>query len=134
MPGYGAEAAGLPGILFSAWRGAHYVTLAELLGRLGSFGSGLRWRVACGEEWDLTVELERRSAGDGMDTLTLLSLTTPGVQLTDAVAYGFAGGVPVVVLAESDSTFWQVQAADERVLGELRCHYPDATPVRDPDH
>ena len=63
--------------------------LAELLLRLGSFGLRLRlqWRVECDEKWDLTAELESRSAGDGMDTLTLLSLTAPGVQLIDAEAF-----------------------------------------------
>ena len=76
--------------------------LAELLLRLGSFGLRLRlrlqWRVECDEKWDLTAELESRSAGDGMDTLTLLSLTAPGVQLIDAEAFAGsprrAGGWP----------------------------------------
>ncbi|MFH9725417.1 hypothetical protein ACH4M4_20990 [Streptomyces sp. NPDC017254] len=100
------------------------MTLAELLVRLGSFGLELRWRVECDEKWDLTAELERRSAGDGMDTLTLLSLTAPGIQLIDAEACGFAEGVLVVVLTEFDSSLWDVRAADERVLSGLRVHYP----------
>jgi hypothetical protein len=37
-----AEAeAGMKGITFPAWHGKHYVTLAELLVRLGSFGLDL---------------------------------------------------------------------------------------------
>jgi hypothetical protein len=67
----------MKGIIFPAWQGSRYVTLAELLVRLGRFGLGLRCRVECDEKWDLPVELERLSAGDGMDTLTLLSLTAP---------------------------------------------------------
>lgn len=114
----------MKGITFPAWQGHHYVTLAELLAQLGDFGRGLRWRVECDETWDLTAELERRSAGDGMDTPTLLALTAPGVQLIDAEACGFAGDTLVVVLTEVDSSFWNVRAADERVLGELRHHYP----------
>ncbi|MFD5574815.1 hypothetical protein [Streptomyces cadmiisoli] len=117
----------MKGITFPAWQGPHYVTLAELLVRLGSYGLGLRWRVECDETWDLTAELERRSAGEGMDTLTLLSLTTPAVQLIDAEACGFAEGLLVVVLTEVDSSYWDVRAADERVLRELRHHYPRAT-------
>ncbi|WP_223244588.1 hypothetical protein [Streptomyces sp. CBMA156] len=117
----------MKGITFPAWQGRHYVTLAELLIRLGSFGLGLRWRVECDEEWDLTAELERRSEGDGMDTLTLLSLVTPGVQLIDAEAGGFRGDTLVVVLTEADSSFWNVRADDERVLTVLRRHYPGAT-------
>lgn len=117
----------MKGFTFRAWRGRHYVTLAELLVRLGSFGLGLRWRLECDETWDLTAELESRSVGDGMDTLTLLSLTAPGIQLIDAEACGFVEDVLAVVLTEVDSSFWDVRAVDERVLSELRRHYPDAT-------
>jgi len=125
---YTTEAeAGMKGITFPAWQGPHYVTLAELLVRLGSFGLGLRWRVECDEKWDLTAELERRSAGDGMDTLTLLSLTPPGVQLIDAEACGFAEDVLVVVLTEVDSSVWDVRTVDERVLSELQHHYQGTT-------
>lgn len=61
-----------------------------------------------------------------MDTLTPLSLTTPLLQLIDAEARGFAEVELVLVLAEVDSSLWDVRAVDERVLGELRRHYPDA--------
>ncbi|MGW2957733.1 hypothetical protein ACWDGI_04475 [Streptomyces sp. NPDC001220] len=104
------------------------MTLAEMLVRLGSFGLDLTWRVECDEIVDpRCLEIERRSAGVGMDTLTLLSLTTPFLQLIDAEARGFAGDELVVVLTEADSSWWDVRAVDERVLSELRCHYPDAT-------
>lgn len=33
---------------------------------------------------------------------------------------------PVVVLTEVDSSLWDVSATDERVLEEIRRHYPDA--------
>ncbi|AVI00073.1 hypothetical protein C5L38_33905 (plasmid) [Streptomyces sp. WAC00288] len=70
--------------------------------------------------------MERRFADAGMDTLTLLSLTTPFLQLIDAEARGFAGDELVLVLTEFDSSLWDVRAVDERVLSELRHHYPDA--------
>ncbi|MEU4116589.1 hypothetical protein AB0F71_19110 [Kitasatospora sp. NPDC028055] len=116
----------MKGIRFEAWRGSHYVTLAEVLARLGDSARELRWRFECDEQWDLTAELERRSEGEGMDTATLLALVSPGVQFVDAEATGFAEGGPVVVLTEFDSTLWEVRAADERVLAGLRRHYPDA--------
>jgi hypothetical protein len=72
------------------------------------------------------VEMERRSADGGMDTLTLLSLTTPFLQLIDAEARGFAEDELVLVLTEFDSTSWDVRAVDERALSELRHHYPGA--------
>ncbi|MET7746510.1 hypothetical protein [Streptomyces sp. NPDC005385] len=123
-----AEAeAGMKGITFPAWHGKHYVTLAELLVRLGSFGLDLTWRVEFDEIVDpRCVEMASRSAGAGMDTLTLLSLTTPFLQLIDAEACGFAGDKLVLVLTECDSSWWDARAVDERVLSELRHHYPGA--------
>ncbi|MFJ8055737.1 hypothetical protein [Streptomyces sp. NPDC096142] len=114
----------MKGITFPSWYGKHYVTLAEMLVRLGSFGLDLTWRVECDEIVDpRCLEIERRSAGVGMDALTLLSLTTPFLQLIDAEARGFAGDELMVVLTEADSSWWDVRAVDERVLSELRCHY-----------
>ncbi len=128
MSRYTAEAeAKMKVITFPAWHGKHYVTLAEPLVRLGSFGLDLTWRVELDEiVGPRCAEMERRSAGSGMDTLTLLSLTTPFLQLIDAEACGFAGDDLVVVLAEFDSSLWDVRAVDERVLSELRHHYPGA--------
>ncbi|MFF7769986.1 hypothetical protein ACFZC7_26200 [Streptomyces massasporeus] len=128
MPRETAEAgAGMKGITFPAWHGKHYVTLAELLVRLGSFGLDLTWRVEFDEIVDpRCVEIERRSAEAGMDTLTLLSLTTPFLQLIDADARGSADDKVMVVLTEVDSSLWDVRAVDERALSELRRHYPDA--------
>jgi len=110
-----AEAeAGMNGITFPAWHGKHYVTLAELLVRLGSFGLDLNWRIEFDEIVDpRCVEMKRRSADAGMDTLTLLSLTTPFLQLIDAQARGFAGNELVLVLTEFDSSSWDVRAADD---------------------
>ncbi|MFF7041140.1 hypothetical protein ACIP4T_07520 [Streptomyces massasporeus] len=128
MPRETAEAgAGMKGITFPAWHGKHYVTLAELLVRLGSFGLDLTWRVEFDEIVDpRCVEIERRSAEAGMDTLTLLSLTTPFLQLIDADARGSADDKVMVVLTEVDSSLWDVRAVDERALSELRRHYPEA--------
>ncbi|SEF17636.1 hypothetical protein [Streptomyces sp. Ag109_O5-10] len=116
---------GMKGITFPAWQGQHYVTLAELLVRLGSFGLDLTWRIEFDEIVDpRCVEMQRRSADAGMDTLTLLSLTTPFLQLVDAEARGFAEDKLVIVLTEFDSSSWDVRAVDERVLSELRHHFP----------
>jgi hypothetical protein len=68
--------------------------------------------------------MERLSADGGMDTLTLLSLTTPFLQLIDAEARGFAGDRVEVVLTEVDSSLWDVRALDDRTLTELRRPLP----------
>jgi hypothetical protein len=120
-------AAGMKGITFPAWHGKHYVTLAELVVHLGSFGLDLTWHVEFDEIVDpRCVEMERRSADAGMDTLTLLSLTTPFLQLIDAEARGFADDKLVLVLTEFDSSSWDVRTVDERILSDLRHHYPGA--------
>ncbi|MEV0537441.1 hypothetical protein [Kitasatospora sp. NPDC050463] len=64
-----------------------------------------------------------------MDTLTLLSLTTPFLQLIDAQAHGFAEDKEMVVLTEVDSSLWDVRVVDERVLNELHRHCPGATDI-----
>ncbi|MFJ8884546.1 hypothetical protein ACIRJR_14235 [Streptomyces sp. NPDC102402] len=103
------------------------MTLAELLVRLGSFGLDLTWRVEFDEIVDpRCVEMERLSADAGMDTLTLLSLTTPFLQLIDAEARGFAQDELALVLTEFDSSSWDIRAVDEGVLSELRHCYPGA--------
>ncbi|MFE1271771.1 hypothetical protein [Streptomyces sp. NPDC058758] len=124
-----AEAeARVKGGTFPAWRGKRYVTLAELPVRLGGFGLDLTWRVVLDEIVDpRCAERERRSAESGMGTLTLLSLTTPFLQLIDAEAWGFAGHDLVVVLTECDGSWWGLRAGDERVLSGLRPSYPGAT-------
>ncbi|MFI5998386.1 hypothetical protein ACIBAC_41875 [Streptomyces sp. NPDC051362] len=123
----GEAEAGMKGVTFPAWHGKHYVTLAELLVRLGSFGLDLTWRVEFDEIVDpRCVEMRKKSADAGMETLTLLSLTTPFLQLIDAEARGFDGDGLAVVLTEVDSSLWDVRAVDERVLSELRRHYPGA--------
>ncbi|MFE2727296.1 hypothetical protein [Kitasatospora sp. NPDC059327] len=103
------------------------MTLAEPLVRLGSFGLDLKWRVEFDEIVDpRCVEMEGQSADGGTDPLTLLSLTTPFLQLIDAEARGFAEDEVMVVLTEGDSSLWDVKAVDGRVLNELRRHYPEA--------
>jgi hypothetical protein len=96
--------------------------------RLGSFGLDLKWRVDFDEIVDpRCAEIKRRSADAGMDTSTLLSLTTPFLRLIDAEARGPAEDRVIVVLTEVDSSLWEVRSVDEGVLSELRRHYPGAT-------
>lgn len=67
--------------------------------RLGSVGQDLTWCVEFHEVIDpLCAEMESRSAGAGMDTLTLLSWPTTFLQLIDAEVRGFAGDELVLVL------------------------------------
>lgn len=124
-------------VSFAAWRddgdphGRRYVTLAELLVRLGSFGLGLVWkaRVFEGEPHPVFARLEEVSAGRGIPTLELLATEAPYLQAVDADFEGWAGGELVLTLREFDSSSWDVRTAEPWVLEEIRRHYPDATPL-----
>jgi hypothetical protein len=130
--------AGTPGVMrsirFAAWRDGppgpdrasrrYYVTLAELLVRLGSFGLGLTWKVRiqyADQPMTRLDEIERASSGSGVGTLELLARVAPDVQFVD--------GELVVALREFDSTSWDLCTTDDSVIREIRRHYPDAVPV-----
>ena len=102
--------------MFPVWQGMRYVTLAQLPVRAGGFGRDL---MRCGKFDEIgdprCVELGRRSAGTGMDTLMLL-LTSSFLQLIDAEACGFAEDKLAVVLAEVGSSLRDINAVNERVL------------------
>jgi hypothetical protein len=124
-------------VRFAAWRDCppgqdrastrYYVTLAELLVRLGSFGLGLTWKVRI---YDAQfTEIEKASSGVGIGTLELLALVAPDLQFVDGDFAGYAGDELRVVLREFDSTSWDVCTTDASVTWEICRHYPDAVPT-----
>ncbi|MFE5797249.1 hypothetical protein ACFQ8C_32360 [Streptomyces sp. NPDC056503] len=128
-------------ITFPAWRdrlpgqeghsGRYYVTLAELLVRLGSFGLDLRWKVWIDDARQVTrfAEIENAASGAGIGTLELLAMVAPGFQFVDADFAGYAGDELKVVLREFDSTSWDLCTADASLLREMRRLFPDWTPT-----
>lgn len=128
-------------VSFAAWRDTaphtghhadrHYVTLAELLIRLGSYGLTLTWRARIFDDHPHSsfAELVRASAGHGIPTLELLAMDAPHLQAVDGDFEGYAGSELVLTLREFDSSSWDVRTADEWVLNEIRRHYPDAKPM-----
>ncbi|MER5950178.1 hypothetical protein ABT127_29410 [Streptomyces sp. NPDC001904] len=127
-------------ISFAAWRdsaphvghvaGRHYVTLAELLVRLGSYGLGLTWRTQVFDD-HLHPDFAKlaRASAHGIPTFELLAMDAPYLQAVDADFEGYAGSELVLTLREFDSSKWDVRTADEWVLSEIRRHYPDARPM-----
>ncbi|MFG2902803.1 hypothetical protein ACGFZH_37705 [Streptomyces zaomyceticus] len=124
-------------ITFAAWRdgpprqggasGRHYVTLVELLVRLGGFGLGLTWKAQIHDIPD--SEVEKASAGAGIDTLRLLALVAPDRQFVDGDFAGYEGDELRVVLREFDSTSWDLCTDDEALLAEFSRQFPDAEPT-----
>ncbi|MFJ9695577.1 hypothetical protein [Kitasatospora sp. NPDC101183] len=123
-------------VTFAAWRddpagGRHYVTAAELLGRLASRGTGLRWKVWIdgARQVEPYAALEEAASGEGIGTRELLALLAPGEQFIDAEFAGYEGGELRLVLREFDSTGWDVGAVDASVVEEIRRCFPDAVPT-----
>ncbi|WP_199551876.1 hypothetical protein [Streptomyces sp. N35] len=129
-------------VTFAAWRDRppgdqegesrrYYVTLAELLVRLGSFGLDLTWKVQIYDDQlhSRFAEAQEAAAGAGIGTLELLAMVAPGQQFIDGDFAGYAGDQLMVVLREFDSTNWDLCTADASVLREIRRHYPDAAPT-----
>lgn len=121
-------------LTFAAWRPGppqRYVTLAELLVRLGSFGLDLTWKVDLDESPGLHPrdEWAEAEAEAGIGTLRLLALVTPGLQLVDGNYDGYtADGRLVVELQEFDSSSWDVRTADPWLLDAIPRWFPDAEP------
>ncbi|MFE5879810.1 hypothetical protein [Streptomyces hydrogenans] len=128
-------------VTFAAWRdsaphaagapGRHYVTLAELLVRLGGYGLGLTWKARFPDEQPRVAfaRMAKESEGAGIPTLELLAMDAPRLQAIDADFEGYAGDELRITLREFDSSSWDVRTADTWVLSEIRRHYPDARPM-----
>ncbi|MFJ7209163.1 hypothetical protein ACIQWR_37235 [Streptomyces sp. NPDC098789] len=132
-------------VSFAAWRdggapypgrgpaGRRYVTLAELLVRLGSYGLGLRWKARMVDEQPhpaFARMVEASADTDtGIPTLELLAMEAPHLQAVDGDFEGYAGGELVLTFREFDSSSWDVRTADAWVLGEIQRYYPDARPM-----
>ncbi|MEV7173955.1 hypothetical protein AB0O18_30175 [Streptomyces sp. NPDC093224] len=128
-------------VTFAAWRedalhsgqpaDRRYVTLAELLVRLGSYGLGLTWKAQMFDEQPhpAFARMTEASAGTGIPTLELLAMDAPYLQAIDGDFEGYAGNELVLTLREFDSSSWDVRTADAWVLSEIQRRYPDARPM-----
>ncbi|APU16951.1 MULTISPECIES: hypothetical protein [Actinoalloteichus] len=115
-------------ITFAAWRDGRYVPLAELLVCLGDRGLALTWQLWIEEATahPRLADLFAASGGPAIGTLELLALTAPDLQVIDGRFLGCLDGVPTIELTAFDSTSWDVECTDERLLSRLRRRYPDA--------
>ncbi|MEU3794606.1 hypothetical protein [Streptomyces fructofermentans] len=128
-------------LTFAAWRDdalctggpadRRYVTLAELLVGLGSYGLGLTWKARMFDEQPHPAfrRMLEASAATGIPTLQLLAMDAPHLQAIDGDFEGYAGNELVLTLREFDSSSWDVRTADAWVLSEIQRRYPDARPM-----
>ncbi|WP_367826151.1 hypothetical protein [Streptomyces sp. LMG1-1-1.1] len=128
-------------VTFAAWRDdallsyrladRRYVTLAELVVRLGSYGLGLTWKARMFDEQPRPAfaRMMEASAGAGIPTLELLAMDAPYMQAVDSEVEGYMGNELVLILREFDSSSWDVRTADAWVLSEIQRSYPDTRPM-----
>ncbi|MFF1908010.1 hypothetical protein [Kitasatospora sp. NPDC058218] len=134
----GAASGAMERVEFEAWRdddpvpwaptGRRYVTVNELLVRLGSFGMGLTWRMRADEDDDWLSGIVKLSEG-GVGTLELLALLPSDLQAVNADFADYAGTELIILLREFDSSSWQLATVDPGVLAEIRRSFPDTTPL-----
>ncbi|MEU2835183.1 hypothetical protein ABZ667_42385 [Streptomyces lavendulae] len=118
-------------VTFAAWRNdalhsgrptdRRYVTLAELLVRLGSYGLGLTWKAQMFDKdpHPAFARMMEASAGTGIPTLELLAMDVH-LQAVDGDFEGYSGNELVLTLREFDSSSWDVRTADAWVLSEIQ--------------
>ncbi|MGJ6969242.1 hypothetical protein ACSDR0_45870 [Streptosporangium sp. G11] len=114
---------------FAAWRGGHYVGLAEVLTSLGALIEGHRWQLII--DWLVspkTDEITEATANSLVTTSHLIDLFGGDCQLIDGELVGYAdsSSVPEVRIRAFDSGYWHVRADSPELLEKITVLYPDA--------
>ncbi|WP_329088549.1 MULTISPECIES: hypothetical protein [unclassified Streptosporangium] len=120
---------GIRVLSFAAWRGGHYVGLAEVLTSLGALIEGYRWRLII--DWLVSAELEaitEATANSLVTTSRLIDLFSGDCRLIDGelVGYGDSLSVPEVRIRAFDSGHWDVRTGSPELLEKIIVLYPDA--------
>ena len=113
-----------------AWRGDHYIGLAEVLTVLGRITADARWdleleEVAPGPEGAALEEVAQRPR---VGTRDLILAAFPG-QIIDGTLRGYAGPdetAPFLILYAVDSSDWDVETSDEAAYAAVRAAFPEA--------
>jgi hypothetical protein len=121
-------------VTLRAWRGKHYIGVAELLCALGRVTADAYWQleldeVAPGPQGDA---LEALAEGPRTGTRDLILAAFPDGQIIDGRLLAFAADDatdPTLVLHAVDSSEWDVEASDPAVMSAVREALPDATVV-----
>jgi hypothetical protein len=117
-------------VTFRAWQGQRYIGLAEILVQFGGFGLEIEWSCFVEEAAPEPsgTQLEDLDPGTRLDTLTLLALVAPNVQVIDGRFDGYRRGTTEMVarIRAVDSTDWDIEAMETNVLHQLAAYYPGA--------
>jgi hypothetical protein len=117
---------------FRAWRGDHYLGLAELLSALGGLTADASWELRLDEvaPGPQGVELESLAHKARVSTRELILASFPDGQIIDGELRGYTdAGEPFIVIHAIDSSDWDVECADEKVCAAVKAVYPEAVDV-----
>ena len=119
---------------FRAWRGKHYVGLAELLCALGGPTADAFWELRIDEvsPGPPGEVLESLAGGPRVTSRDLLLAAFPYGQIIDGEVRGYTAADapdPFVVVYAVDSTDWDVESTSPAVEAAVREAFPDATDV-----
>ena len=117
-----------------AWRGTHYIGLAELLCALGCTTADALWQlklddVATGPEGD---NLRAMANGRRISTREIILTAFPDGQIIDGELHAFAtpaDSEPFLILYAVDSTEWDLESADLGTIAAIRAAFPEAVDV-----
>ncbi len=112
-----------------AWRGNTYLSLAELLLVIGNRILGLKWKLQIREiaPGPGASALESARPEQLIDTLELLHLVSPCIQLIDGEISGYdTDGNLVLRLRAVDSTWWDIETDNTQILGTIKETFSDA--------
>lgn len=121
-------------VSFRAWRGTHYIGLAELLCALGRTTADALWElklddIAPGPEGD---SLRAAANGQRISTRELILTAFPDGQIIDGELHAFASSAdaePFLVLYAVDSTEWDLESTDPGTIATVRAAFPEAIDV-----
>lgn len=116
----------------SAWRNAHYISLAEILLCIGKSLTGLQWYVKSTEVAPEpgAEQLEALSPAAALSIFQLLHLVTPGIQIIDGeITAKDESGKQQLLLRAVDSSSWDVETDLEHVVRTLEDSYPELTHI-----
>jgi hypothetical protein len=122
-------------ISFPAWRGAAFISPIEVLLSVGRWISGVEWRVAEAEfatGFRASKELNTMGAYlRPISTLELVDLLADGVQMIsgELVATRSGSVEPFLIIRSVRGDDWDVEAADRRLLSDVRAVFDNAVEI-----
>src|SRR2546430_821932 len=119
---------------FRAWRGDHYLGLAEFLSALGGLTADAWWELRLDEvaPGPQGTELESLAHKPRVGTRELILASFPDGQIIDGELRGYADSSatePFITIYAVDSSDWDVECADEKLYAAVKAVYPEATDV-----